>query len=320
MIKKILFFTISIYLLAIQVSAQNISDPEKSIKYIDIVHTTHTDYGYTDNPVIVIELQKRNLDIALDLAMESKNNPEGERFCWTAEVLDIFWRWWQEASVDRQEQMLEMIHRGQIAVNGLAFNVEPFLNKDLWNEMTHWIPQEMYQKFNISIGMENDVTGIPRAAAMHLMDNKINHIWMGINDAWGGPVYKLPTAFWWKMPDNRKIFVWSGGPYFMGATFFNKNDWRIAQREANNTQLWWPRENDQLASDDESVRKAHEYCLRRIKQLQKDGYSYDFMILPYTNMWRVDNDGPSAWIVPFVQKWNKLGLKPRLNLQQPMLR
>ena len=46
----------------------DISDNKRDtlgIKYVDIVHCTHTDYGYTDHPVIAVDLHKRYLDVAL---------------------------------------------------------------------------------------------------------------------------------------------------------------------------------------------------------------------------------------------------------------
>lgn len=71
----------------------DISDNKRDtlgIKYVDIVHCTHTDYGYTDHPVIAVDLHKRYLDVALDLALESQHNKPGERFTWTAEALGSF--------------------------------------------------------------------------------------------------------------------------------------------------------------------------------------------------------------------------------------
>lgn len=301
--------------LSFPVFCQNSGDPT-SIKYLDLVHHTHTDIGFTDHPMIASELQQRYLDIALDLALESKNNAEGERFCWTAEALDPFWRWWQEASEDRRKGMLEMIDNGQIDVNALPFHMHPFLNSDLWKEATSWITPDLQNKLKLSVGLQNDVNGIPRAAAMGLLDKNINHISMGINNSWGGPPFKLPTAFWWKMPDQRKIFVWCGFPYWDAYRFFFDKNWRTQRtaKDASNTQFNWPRENDLFPADEPSVRKAHAYCLQRIRGLIKAGYQYDFLILPFSNQWRCDNDGPYNGLVPFVRKWNELGLKPRLNL------
>lgn len=284
------------------------------IDYVDIVHCTHTDYGYTDHPMIAIDLHKKYLDVALDLAMESRENLPGDRFTWTAEALDPFWLWWQEASDARRKDMLEMITNKQIAINGIPFHIAPFINREQWKDMFDWIPAELYKEIKPEIGMQHDVNGFPRAAAYGLLDNDIKYIWTGINQHWGGSPFKLPTAFWWKMPDNRKLLVWAGYPYWEGYVFFADHEWRMGQHQANNTQYSWPRKGDILNTDEASVRKANKRCIERIEELRKEGYTYNFITLSFTNQWRMDNDGPIAELAPFVKKWNELGLKPYLNL------
>lgn len=286
-----------------------------SIKYIDLVHCTHTDYGFTDHPVIAKDLHQRFIDIALDMALASQNDPPNERFKWTAEVLDPIWEWWQNASESRRKDLLKMIDNGQIAISGMPFHiVQPFTGKEQVAEYLNWIPENVRKKFRIRSAMQCDVNGFSRAVAQGLPDNGIKYIWMGINTTWGGHLFKLPAAFWWKMPDARKLLVWDGYSYWEGYLFFSAKQWRIAQKEANNTQVSWPREGDVLNTDEASVKKAHERCIERIRQLREAGYKYPFITLSFTNEWRIDNDGPMSQLAPFVRKWNELGLKPRLNL------
>ena len=56
-------------------------------KYIDIVHITHTDYGYTDHALIAVDLHKRFIDVALDLALKTKDEIPENRFAWTVESM-----------------------------------------------------------------------------------------------------------------------------------------------------------------------------------------------------------------------------------------
>lgn len=283
-------------------------------KYIDIVHVTHTDYGYTDHPIIAIDLHKRYLDIALDLAIETQNEKPENRFVWTAEALDPFYLWWQEAPKQRRKDMLKMIKRGQIGTNAMPFHIHPFINARQWKEMINWVPEELRSKLQIEVGMQHDVNGFPRSAALNLLNKKVNYLWTGINGAWGGSPFKLPTAFWWKMPDKRKLLVWAGYPYWEGYTFFAESAWRIDQYEAANTEFYWPRYEDILNDSEEEVRKAHQICINRLKDLRASGYTYPFVVLSFTNQWRMDNDGPIAQLQPFIKKWNELGLKPALRM------
>ncbi len=104
------------------------SGDHSGIEYIDIIHCTHTDYGYTDHPYIVEDLQQRFLDIAIDAAGATSHLPRDERFYWTAEVLDIVWRWWKNATPERRSELIRLIQSGQIDIAALPFNVHPFLN------------------------------------------------------------------------------------------------------------------------------------------------------------------------------------------------
>ena len=91
MINKNILAASLFLVLGIAINAQKSSNPDETygIKYIDIIHCTHTDYGYTDHPYIVEELQQKFLDIAVDAAGATSHCPVNERFYWTAEALDV---------------------------------------------------------------------------------------------------------------------------------------------------------------------------------------------------------------------------------------
>lgn len=150
-------------------------------KYIDIVHITHTDYGYTDHALIAVDLHKRFIDVALDLALKTKDEIPENRFAWTVEALDPFYSWWNSASEDRRESMLDMIENKQIGINAMPFHIHPYANKEQWDEMFDWIPKDMWSQLDIEVGMQHDVNGFPRAAATRLLDRDIHYIWTGIN-------------------------------------------------------------------------------------------------------------------------------------------
>jgi len=284
------------------------------IEYIDIIHCSHTDYGYTDHPYIVEDLQQRFLDIALDAALATAQLPVEKRFCWTAEALDIVWRWWRNATPSRRSDLLAMIRQGQIDITALPFNVHPFLNASQWDQALNWIPDELWEDFHPQVGIQHDVNGFSQASAMRLAGKGIRYIWNGINTWWGGAPFYQPSGFWWQMPDGKKILVWQCWPYWYGYNLFTRQDWRMVQSEAHNTQFRTPRINDILSADEASVREAHVICLEKIRKMKEEGYPFDFIAVSITNQWRIDNDGPFPPLVDFVAKWNELQLKPRLRL------
>ncbi len=197
-----------------------------------------------------------------------------------------------------------------MAVNAIPFNIQCYANARQWKAFLNWIPADLFKKLNPTFGMMDDVNGFPRSAALELLDKGINRIWMGINPGWGRAPFKQPSAFWWKMPDGRKIFVWNSQSYWLGYNLFSEKDWRFQQRQANNTQFCTSRTNDMLASDEKSVREAHRICVNKLQKMVDEGYSYDFLAISITNQWRCDNDGPFPALAAFVKKWKELGLQP----------
>jgi hypothetical protein len=310
----VLFFLALLPGLSTLAQTNSAKEDASGIEYIDLIHCTHTDYGYTDHPIIVEDFQKRFLDIAVDAAEATRQLPEDQRFYWTAEALDVVWRWWNEAIPERRSQLLELVKDGQIDITALPFNVHPFLDGPLWNQAMSWIPEELWKEFNPRTAIQDDVNGFPLSAAIHLADKGIRYIWNGINTYWGGAPFPQPSGFWWVLPDNRKMLVWQSYPYWYGYNLFTRRDWRRVQTEAANTQFRTPRIGDILRADEASVREAHAICLEKIKKMRDEGYPYDFIALSITNQWRIDNDGPFPPLVDFVKKWNELDLRPEIRL------
>lgn len=314
--RKIISVALLFLFLGIVTNAQTgFSTSESSgIEYIDIIHCTHTDYGFTDHPYIVEDLQGKFLDIAIDAAKATSMLPENQRFYWTAEALDVVHKWWDKASPERRLELKKLINNGQVDISALPFNVLTFLNARQWDLALNWVPQKLWQELNPTVGIQNDVNGFSRVAASRLLDKGVKYIWTGINTYWGGAPFFQPSGFWWEMSDGRKILVWQSLPYWYGYNLFTERDWRHVQSVASNTQFRTPRIDDILLTDEVSVRKAHTICLEKIKKMKEDGYNYDFIAVSITNQWRIDNDGPFPPLVDFVRKWNELNLVPKLRI------
>lgn len=294
--------------------AQESINATKQIEYIDLVHLSHTDYGYTDNPEIAHELHERYIDIGIDAVLESISDKSKPTFCWTAEALASVYEWWQNASPSRRKDLLKAIKSGQFEITAAPFNVNPLHNGTQVEKLLNWVPEDLWKTFRPEVAMQNDVNGFPRALVSGLMDKGVRYFWSGLNLHWGGIFHNPPHAFWWKMPDGRKAFVWLGMPYWEGYSFFSETGWRYAQRPASNTQFRTPRPGDMLKMDEVSMRAAHKVCLERINQMLKEGYPYDFIALSFTNEYRCDNDAPFPALAEFVAKWNEMEFTPRLNL------
>src|ERR1051325_9215943 len=177
------------------------------IRSIDIVHHTHLDVGYTALPAVVRDDQVRYIDAAIDCCHADP------AFCWTIETLVELDDWWHVASASRHTTLESLVRAGRIDVMALPFNQTAFLNAAQWRQMLPWIPAARWGALAIRAAMQDDVNGFPRAGAMALLDQGIHHLLMGLNADSGGPPFRRPDAFWWKLPDGRRIFVWLGEHY-----------------------------------------------------------------------------------------------------------
>jgi hypothetical protein len=276
---------------------------------IDIVNLSHMDIGFTDHPAVTREMQKTYIDMALDACAA---NPE---FRWTTESLLAVSDWWQAAPAARREQFLATIARGQIAIAALPLNNAPTLDRDEWLQMLQWLPEDLWNQLHPTFAIQDDVNGFPRAGAIQLLNHGIQRLFMGMNGDSGGPPFPRPTAFWWRMPDGRRLLVYLGDSYPSGYSYFHESDWRRGPvPRIGETAYRPPHAGDFFKTDEPSLRHAHEICLRRLRNLEADGYRYSTLVLPFTNQWRMDNDPPFPPLADFVSAWNRLGLKPELRL------
>jgi hypothetical protein len=285
------------------------------IQQLDLIHFSHTDYGFTDHPAVCRDMQIRYLDIALDAALATRSYPEEARFRWTAETTVAVDDWWAAASGDRRAQFLEAVRAGQIEVAALPFNNTPFLSRDQWQTMTHWLPEDLWRELKPQTAIQNDVNGFPRAGAKALLDRGVSHLFAGINSDSGGPPLPRLTAFWWKQPDGRKLFVWMSLTYGDGFFFFERDEWRRGPLPlAADARYRPPRAGDILKTDEASLRRAQERCWERLRIFERNGYRHRILAVSMTSMWRYDNDPPFPPLADFVASWNKLELQPRLRL------
>ena len=286
---------------------------DSPIKRVYIVHFSHTDVGFTDMPGVCREMQCRYLDIAIDGVLASLSKPAGQRLHWTCESLMTVDDWWAAATPQRREEFLKAVGSGQMDVAALPCNQAPFLNAAQWRTMLHWIPEDLWQRLRPAVALQSDVNGFPRAGALALLDRDVHRLFMSINGDSGGPPLPRPGAFWWKMPDGRRLFVWLNLSYPQGYDFFETAHWRRGPVPyASDTRYRPPRAGDFFRTDEASLRAAHAQCRRWIARLKQGGYAHDVLTISVTNHWRMDNDPPFLPLADFVAAWNRLGLKPEL--------
>jgi hypothetical protein len=150
---------------------------------------------------------------------------------------------------------------------------------------------------------------------MALLDRNAANLFMGINATNGQAPFPVPMAFWWKMPDGRRLFVWLGDSYPAGFYYFFADSWRHGPvPESTDTRYRPPRRGEFYPTDKATLRKAQARLCERLAGLEAQGYQWPVLPLSVTNEWRMDNDPPFLGLADFVAAWNKLKLQPELRL------
>ena len=92
---------------------------------------------------------------------------------------------------------------------------------------------------------------------------------MGINATNGQAPFQVPMAFWWKMPDGRRLFVWLGDSYPNGFYYFFSDSWRHGPvPESTDTRYRPPRRGGEFYPTDEaSLRKAQARLCEKLRSI-----------------------------------------------------
>jgi hypothetical protein len=287
----------------------------KMIKRVDIVHMSHTDIGFTDHPAVTREQQMRYLDIAIDGVLQTETAPPEACFVWTAESALTVDDWWQKNTPERRQDLIRAIKTGRLEITALAMNQTPTLSADQWHTTLHWLPEEVWNAAQPRTGIQNDVNGFPRAGANALLKRNVNNLWMGINATNGQAPFEVPMGFYWRMPDDRRIFVWLGDSYPNGFYYFFADSWRRGPvPESTDTRYRPPRRGEFYPTDEPALRKAHARLCERLGALEARGYKHPVLPLSVTSEWRMDNDPPFLGMADFVAAWNRLKLQPELRM------
>jgi len=186
---------------------------------------SHTDLGYTHDPVIARELHDHFLDRAIEVCEGTASAPEHERFHWTIEVFDSLDHWWTRRGTRDRDRLLALMRTGQIDL-GLRYTNGTFLNAPISIE---W-EVEQATSFCRAHGLpctsifQNDVNGLSIRYARELASRGAKGLVMGLNTTMGVSPFPRPSAFRWKLSAEHQLLVWHGWIYNRIGRFVHLND------------------------------------------------------------------------------------------------
>lgn len=252
-----------------------------NIKEVLVLHHSHMDVGYTTAQPILLEMQHRYIDQALELCERTEEWEPFNRFRWTCESTLPVLRWLETAQESRIERFKHFLHNGQLSVSGSYMHMTPLSSAEELARTLYPL-RRLREQFGIGINtaIHHDVNGQPWSYAQLLLDAGVEFLIMGVNVHFGGVPFMRPNAFHWETPDRRKLLTFNGEHYSLFS--------QIADVNANDTNIM----ADGLSN-----------YLRKIDANPE--YPFDFIYLTATNLPLYDNNPPDRELAALLKKWNE---------------
>lgn len=263
------------------------------VKDVLVLHHSHLDIGYTHAQPILLELQKKYIDQALQLCQSTEDWAEENKFRWTCESSYPVLRWLEDATDKQMKQFGRYLHSGQISLSASFMHTTPLVTAEQTIRMLQPI-KELRSRFGIDIktAIHHDVNGQPWPYSQMLLDAGVEFLIMGINIHMGAVPFKRPNAFHWEAPDHRKLLTFNGEHYSLFSQICNVN--------AKNT---------------DSMAEGLAQYLQKIED--NPAYPFDFVYLTATNLPLYDNNPPDQDLADLIKQWNSESREQRISFVTP---
>ncbi|RKP54437.1 hypothetical protein D7Z26_13895 [Cohnella endophytica] len=250
------------------------------IKEVLVLHHSHLDVGYTHAQPILIEMQKKYIDEALQMCALTEDWSEVNRFRWTCESSYPVLKWLETANSSQIDLFKYYLKNGQMSVSASYMHTTPLCSAEQIAKMLYPIRQ-LRSQFDIEIktAIHHDVNGQPWSYSQLLLDAGVEFLIMGINIHFGGVPLTRPNAFQWETPDHRRLLTFNGEHYSLFSQICNVN--------AKNTNI---------------MAEGLDQYLKKIDA--NPDYPFDFVYLTATNLPLYDNNPPDRELAGLIKTWN----------------
>lgn len=283
-----------------------------------MVHHTHMDIGYTDQPQEVLDQHLSYLDRAVELC---KKNPN---FRWTVESAYLVKDYLRCRPNAQQEQLFACLRNGQMEL--MAFEMQPLTElldeKALKLCVNYAADLGCKQGFQVSCAMLDDIGGYAALLPGALQKSGIKYLVAGVGAfqvfmPWAA----LPHLFYLEDPEGKKILIWNLGidrtrspqdmttlqaVYGLGANYiilpfldyFKTAADRGVEREGIKQQ---------------NKETPEEKFRQLLERLEKEEYPYEELMLQYGG----DNRWPSDFLPELIEQINARETLPFIELTTP---
>ncbi len=288
------------------------------IKKIFLVHHTHMDIGYTDQPAEVLDQQLRFLDAAIALGGRDS------RFHWTIESAYLLKDYLRNRQPEAVEALFRLLRNGQFELG--AFEVQPLTELMTQPELIESVGFAAAigrkEGFPVENAMLNDIGGFAAMLPSALASQGVRFLTCGVGAFQVFlPWARLPHLFHWEDAGGKRLLVWNlgidrdGTPwdsrelmavYGMGANF-------VIQPYLRYFELGTDRQVE-LEGEKKAMTEPPDAPFRRLEaRLEHEHYPYEEIMLQYGG----DNRWPSAFLTELLQRIGAEGSLPPIELTTP---
>ena len=258
---------------------------------IYLLHSSHTDVGYTDTQE---KMKAHHIAFIREALALAAREP---RFKWNCESYWCVEQFLKEASPEETQTFVNAVKKGNIGLSASYLN------------LTDLVPEYVHHGIMDACTAQREALGIPAKSAMTadvngyswgfadvLARQGVTRLMSSIHTHHGyHPLFRKQAPFYWESPQGRRLLCWNGDHYNLG------NELGIAQAPWFEYTLQDGMSLAPLPEFEKAVQRIGAY----VDTLRRQGYALDFAPVCLSgNM--TDNAPPSLRILDFIDRYQAL--------------
>jgi len=270
---------------------------------------SHVDIGYTDKQEIVQKIHIRNVDVGIDIARKTQNNPEGSRYVWNTEAGWVVESYLNQATPEKRAAFFEAVRKGWVRMDGNYANTNTSACSDEELLQLFKYSNQISKEIGVSVKtmVQFDIPGagwgVVQAAAQNgikgffCYPNHFDRIGT-IRSAWEH------KPFYWVAPDGKsKLLFLQGCPYGYAYQLKGKKIYGIKKIQTYDPSL------DRLSTNDPTATFIDPFIFEETAKLEAANSPYDIFAMTWAmaDNCLIDADLPEA-----VRLWNEKYAYPKL--------
>ena len=256
-----------------------------------IIHSSHTDVGYTDNQE---KMKAHHIAFIREVLEIIQKEP---RFKWNCESYWCVEQFLKEAAKEERQAFADAVCGGNIGLSASYLNMT-----DLVPAYVHHDVMENCRIQRESLGlkavsaMTADINGYSWGFIDILSRQGVENLMSCIHTHHGyHPLFRKQVPFWWESPQGNRILVWNGEHYNLG------NELGIAQTPWFEYTLQDGMTHENLSPHEKAVRRIRAY----VDTIRDEGYDLDFAPVSVSGH-MTDNSPPSLMVLDFIDHYNAI--------------